>query len=505
MPAKLRIIPLSYQPDSAAWFALVRHLPNAAWLDSGRPQSSYGRFDIICAAPQQLIITRGSVTTIEHHHGLTESSRLDPFRLLNERLFATQIAPKSQTDELPPAQADLPFIGGALGYFNYDLGRQLEKLPSLARADIQLPELRLGIYPWAIIQDHSRKTAVLVINHALSQALGSAYNFLEIEQLCANAPENPVFHEVNELLKNGDKTFKINKFQSNLNVNEYTVALRKIQEYIRAGDCYQVNFAQRFSANYSGDPFVAYLALRQALPSPFSGFIQLDIYKDIDGKDIGSDKNADHNPDKRSAILSLSPERFIQVRGTAVETKPIKGTIKRGATLEEDQANAQWLQNSLKNRAENVMIVDLLRNDLSKHCTQVRVPKLCELQTFANVHHLVSTVTGELQPNATAVDVLRDAFPGGSITGAPKIRAMEIIEELEPTRRSIYCGSLGYISADGQMDTSIAIRTLVCDAGQIHCWGGGGIIADSEIDQEYRESIAKVKVLMDTLEHQFKH
>jgi para-aminobenzoate synthetase component 1 len=203
------------------------------------------------------------------------------------------------------------------------------------------------------------------------------------------------------------------------------------------------------------------------------------------------------------AVLSLSPERFIQVRGSEVETKPIKGTIKRGITPEEDAANAQWLQNSQKNRAENVMIVDLLRNDLSKHCANVRVPKLCELQTFANVHHLVSTVTGELKANASAIDVLRDAFPGGSITGAPKIRAMEIIEELEPTRRSLYCGSLGYISADGQMDTSIAIRTLVCDGNKIHCWGGGGIIADSETDQEYRESIAKVKVLMDTLEREF--
>ncbi len=177
--------------------------------------------------------------------------------------------------------------------------------------------------------------------------------------------------------------------------------------------------------------------------------------------------------------------------------------MKRGATKEEDEANALWLENSLKNRAENVMIVDLLRNDLSKHCVNVRVPKLCELQTFANVHHLVSTVTGDLTNNATAIDVLRDAFPGGSITGAPKIRAMEIIEELEPSRRSLYCGSLGYVSVDGQMDTSIAIRTLVCDGNKIHCWGGGGIVADSETDQEYRESIAKVSVLMETLEQQF--
>ncbi len=485
MPAELRIIPLDYQPDPAHWFAVVRHLPHAIWLDSGRPQSSYGRFDIICAAPQSVLTSRDGLTAITHHRGSDHKEKSehqdgDPFRLLNDLLFG----------KAAPCQAhtELPFIGGALGYFGYDLGRQLERLPVIAQADIQLPDLCIGIYPWAIIQDHQCSTACLVINETLSQSLGGAYNFLEIEQLCRAAAQKPVFHAAPNALKNNEKPFKISGFQSNLNVDEYYQALAKIQDYIRAGDCYQVNFAQRFSASFSGDPFIAYLALRQALPSPFSGFMQL---HDSDGKPSG-------------AVLSLSPERFIQVRGSAVETKPIKGTIKRGITPEEDATNAHWLQHSLKNRAENVMIVDLLRNDLSKHCSRVQVPTLCELQTFANVHHLVSTVTGELHPTATALDLLRDAFPGGSITGAPKIRAMEIIEELEPTRRSLYCGSLGYISVDGQMDTSIAIRTLVCDGERIHCWGGGGIVADSETEQEYRESIAKVNVLMDTLEHAFK-
>ena len=471
---KLRIIPLAYQPDSACWFNLVRHLPNALWLDSGRPASSYGRFDLISAAPQLLLTTAGAITHITDRDGQTSESNADPFALLRDLL--------SQTESLPGhTYSALPFIGGALGYFGYDLGRRLEKMPELALADIALPDMCVGIYPWAIVQDHLQQTACLVINESLSQTLGGAYNFLEIERLCENAAQNPVFHELKNDLKSASKSFKINRFESNLKVSEYRAALEKIQAYIRAGDCYQVNFAQRFSAEFSGDSFAAYLALRDVLPSPFSGFMQLD----------------------GGAVLSLSPERFIQVRGNQVETKPIKGTIKRGITPEQDAQNAQWLQNSLKNRAENVMIVDLLRNDLSKHCANVRVPLLCELQTFANVHHLVSTVTGELKDGANAIDVLRDAFPGGSITGAPKIRAMEIIEELEPARRSLYCGSLGYISADGQMDTSIAIRTLVCDGDKIHCWGGGGIIADSEIEQEYRESIAKVQVLMETLEQKF--
>jgi para-aminobenzoate synthetase component 1 len=465
------IVPLVYQPDSAHWFAAVRHLPNAIWLDSGHPGSSYGRFDIIAAAPQCLLETRGANTSIHYCDGRTDESAQDPFYLLK------QLLPIDQAAQDNP----LPFIGGALGYFGYDLGRRLENMPNLALDDIALPEMSVGIYPWAIVQDHKQQESWLVINESLSQKIGGAYNFLKIEQLCAAQAKKPLFHDLKQSLKSDDKSFKISHFKSNLNVGDYRAALAKIQNYIRAGDCYQVNFAQRFSAEFSGDPLIAYLVLRDALPSPFSGFMQLET----------------------GAVLSLSPERFIQVRGKDVETKPIKGTIKRGITPEEDAANAEWLQNSLKNRAENVMIVDLLRNDLSKHCANVRVPNLCELQTFANVHHLVSTVTGELKANASAVDVLRDAFPGGSITGAPKIRAMEIIEELEPTRRSLYCGSLGYISADGQMDTSIAIRTLVCDGNQIHCWGGGGIIADSETDQEYRESIAKVEVLMDTLEREF--
>lgn len=469
---KPRSLPLVYQPDPAFWYATLRHLPHAIWLDSGHPGSNYGRFDIIAAAPLCVLETRGEATLIRHISGKQETSDKDPFGLIQRFL---------PTGERP-FKPELPFVGGALGYFGYDLGRRLERLPNLAFEDICLPDMSLGIYPWAVLQDHLLKRAFLVINEGLTSLAGAAYNFLEIEDLCLSACAQTGFHEATNNLKTDHNSFKINGFEGNLNVDLYQRALAKIKDYISAGDCYQVNFAQRFTTEFSGDSFVAYLALREVLPSPFSGFMQLE----------------------GGAILSLSPERFIQARGKAVETKPIKGTIKRGVTLEEDAANAEWLQRSQKNRAENVMIVDLLRNDLSKHCKQVRVPRLCELQTFANVHHLVSTVTGELEENSSAVDLLRDAFPGGSITGAPKIRAMEIIEELEPSRRSVYCGSLGYISADGQMDTNIAIRTLVCDGNKMHCWGGGGIVADSESEQEYRESIAKVQVLMQTLEQNFK-
>lgn len=459
MLAKVQRRAISYCTHSVDWFNAIRHLPHAIWLDSGRPESTYGRFDILSASPAITLKTRANTTVIARGDGVEHSSKENPFRLLREQLITT-----APLDEVP-------FTGGALGYFAYDLGRRLEKIPEIAVPDIALPDMFVGIYPWAIIQDHQDKIAWLVTNEALS----ASYDFTEIEKIIR-------LHGLMQKPAANCFSFTINKFKPNLNVQEYANAIFKIQSYINAGDCYQVNFAQRFSAQYSGDSFAAYLSLRRALPSPFSAFMQLD----------------------QGAILSLSPERFIKVDGRSVETKPIKGTIARGLTQEEDLANAIALKSSLKDRAENLMIVDLLRNDLSKTCSDVKVTELFALQSFANVHHLVSTITAKLKPNRNSIDVLANSFPGGSITGAPKIRAMEIIEELEPTRRSLYCGSIGYISSCGNMDTNIAIRTLVCDAHEIHCWGGGGIVTDSVTEKEYQESLAKVNVLMDTLEQHFR-
>ncbi len=465
MPLSAQLIPIHYYPNSADWFVQIRHLAMPIWLDSGHPHSSYGRFDILSAAPAVSLNTVDGVTRIQQGD-LSETSTQNPFSVLQSYLPPVQ-----------PSLEQVPFCGGALGYFGYDLGRYLERLPDAALKDIALPDMSIGLYPWAIVQDHHKMQAWLVIN----KAVAVAYNFLEIKDICLVSTQNTRFHDLKQNLKSPSNSFKINSFKSNLKVGDYHLAIQKIQRYISAGDCYQVNFAQRFSANCQGDSFEAYLALRDALPSPFSAYMEL----------------------PEGAILSLSPERFIKLEQNQAETKPIKGTIARGKTPEEDTANAMALESSLKDRAENLMIVDVLRNDLSKSCTDVKVPELFSLQSFANVHHLVSTVTGTLKPNKTAVDLLANSFPGGSITGAPKIRAMEIIEELEPVRRSLYCGSLGYISACGNMDTSIAIRTLIRDKNKIHCWGGGGIVADSEPNKEYQETIAKVKVLLDTLEENF--
>lgn len=465
MSTPAQLIPIAYYVKSADWFVQVRHFAMPIWLDSGHPQSRYGRFDIISAAPALTLNTFGGLTHIQEGSARKTSTE-NPFALLQSYL------PQNQ-----PHHEQVPFCGGALGYFGYDLGRRLEVLPALATQDIALPDMNVGIYPWVIVQDHHEQQAWLVINRELAYA----YNFLEIEEICSAPYQNTRFHNLKQNLKIDQKSFIINSFESNLNVSDYRLAVKKIQAYIDAGDCYQVNFAQRFSAEFEGDPFAAYLKLRDSLPSPFSAYMEL----------------------AEGAILSLSPERFIKLEQSQVETKPIKGTIARGRTPSEDALHARILESSLKDRAENLMIVDLLRNDLSKTCTDVKVPELFSLQSFANVHHLVSTVTGTLKSGMTALDLLATSFPGGSITGAPKIRAMEIIEELEPVRRSVYCGSLGYISACGNMDTSIAIRTLVCDKNKIHCWGGGGIVADSEADKEYQESIAKVNVLLETLEQHF--
>ena len=465
MPTSVFLTAINYYPNSADWFTQLRHLDLPIWLDSCYPKSTYGRFDILSAAPAVTLNTTGD-TTIIQSGDTSEESKENPFSLLqtyltNDQSYAEQV----------------PFCGGALGYFGYDLGRRLEKLPEQAIRDIDLPDMCVGIYPWAIVQDHQIQKAWLVIN----KSVAPAYNFLEITALCSKASQSTRFHDLKQNLRYPEKPFNIKDFKGNLKVDKYNVAISKIQTYISDGDCYQVNFAQRFSADFEGDSLEAYLKLRETLPSPFSAYMEV----------------------PEGAILSLSPERFIKLEQNQVETKPIKGTIERGKNPQEDAANAQALQSSLKDKAENLMIVDLLRNDLSKTCLEVKVPELFSLQSFANVHHLVSTVTGVLKPDKNALDLLASSFPGGSITGAPKIRAMEIIEELEPVRRSIYCGSLGYISACGNMDTNIAIRTLICNRNQIHCWGGGGIVADSEAAKEYQESIAKVKVLLDTLEKNF--
>lgn len=259
----------------------------------------------------------------------------------------------------------------------------------------------------------------------------------------------------------------------------YDNAFDAIQKNIIAGNCYQVNFAQRFSAEFTGSSWHAYQLLRKKNPAPYSAFFALN----------------------HGAILSCSPERFLKIENDKVETKPIKGTAKRFADAAQDIASAQNLLRSEKDRAENVMIVDLLRNDLSRACTDVTVQQLCALDSFSNVHHLVSTITGKLSPEKSAMDLLQACFPGGSITGAPKIAAMKIIESLEPHRRSIYCGTIFYADIFNQVDSNILIRTAIFDQNKIHCYAGGGIVFDSVCESEYAETLMKIEKMIDALEN----
>ncbi|MDR5013404.1 aminodeoxychorismate synthase component I [Aeromonas veronii] len=422
-------------------------------LESAGPLGADNGFDIITADPLATLETRGEVTTLRVGVNISEHSE-DPLALLAH----TQ---QQLLGELDLCATHLPFIGGALGLFGYDLGRRFERLPVQAAADIAVPDMAVGIYDWALLRNVATGDWQLV--HWGNEAgLANRLAWLEQQQ----AKPAPAFA-------------LLGAWQSNMSRAEYGEKFDRIQAYLAAGDCYQINLTQRFSAPYQGDEWQAYCLLATANMAPFSAFIRL----------------------PESALLSLSPERFLLLDGRHIETKPIKGTRPRHPDPAIDRQVAQELAQADKDRSENLMIVDLLRNDIGRVSRpgSVSVPHLFAVESFPAVHHLVSTIHGELDAHWQGVDLLRACFPGGSITGAPKIRAMEIIEELEPQRRNAYCGSIGYLSQHGRMDTSICIRTLIAEAGRLHCWAGGGIIADSDADSEYQETYDKVARILPPL------
>ncbi len=447
-------------------FTPLANTPWAMWLDSGQSEHIDGRFDILVWQPEVTLCTYGDKTNIHHiDTNKRKMSEEDPLSLLEK--VQQQIIAK-----MPSSKEELPFLGGALGYFSYDLGRCFEALPEQALRDINSPDMAVGIYAQAVIYDHKHEQYFLICPEERRVALTNY-----IHQIVIDKPNSA----------QAAKSFALTSpWQSNMDQASYTQKFNQVQQYLLSGDCYQINLSQRFSADYQGDEFQAYLALRSENKAPFSAFIQLE----------------------EIAILSVSPERFLQLSNGKVQSKPIKGTLPRGINKQQDEAYAQQLANSSKDRAENLMIVDLLRNDISKVCkaNTVVVPKLFDIESFPAVHHLVSTVEGQLAEQYNACDLLRGAFPGGSITGAPKIRAMEIIEQLEPHRRSVYCGSIGYISTCGTMDTSITIRTLICqksnkqiEQGKIYCSAGGGLVADSAATSEYQETFDKVNRILPIL------
>ncbi|ABL99893.1 aminodeoxychorismate synthase component I [Shewanella amazonensis] len=460
--AQLAVKTLDWTASTSDIFTPLASQPWSMLLDSADAPHMDAHWDILVAAPV------ATLKVYESHSELTYAG--------NTLRLDTSECPFSQLQSVQHAlfsvqkNTSLPFAGGALGSFNYDLGRRIERLPSTALDDINLPLACIGFYDWALMRSYQSDSWQLV-HYLGDDALNETLAWLEQQRdfAQAGAESNTSFSLLTE-------------FTPQITRDQYQQKFNQVQSYLASGDCYQINLTQRFSADYQGSEWQAYLKLRSANVAPFSAFVRLE----------------------EGAILSISPERFIKLDGRQVETKPIKGTLPRLPDPDADKTNAILLKASPKDRAENLMIVDLLRNDIGRVASpgSVRVPKLFEVESFPAVHHLVSTVTAQLAENKDAFDLLRAAFPGGSITGAPKIRAMEIIEELEPSRRSIYCGSIGYISQHGNMDTSITIRTLAAVDGKLYCWAGGGVVADSIADSEYQETFDKISRILPILEQE---
>ncbi|WP_263433857.1 aminodeoxychorismate synthase component I [Celerinatantimonas diazotrophica] len=412
------------------------------------------RYSIAVADPIVAMQTSGQITTIETPNGRYTTTE-EPFLLCQQ--LRQQWLGSEQTSELP-------FCGGLVGAFGYELGRAKTSATKSNLPDF--PDMLTGLYDWALIFDRIDKNTTLVVNTTQNdggQKLQQRWQWLNQHTL------KPI------------KEFsKCSPWQGSLDQRAYESCIGQIKEYLESGDCYQVNMTQQFYCNFKGDLRYAYQQLLSTNQVPFAAYLNF----------------------PQGTILSLSPERFIKLDGQYIETKPIKGTRPRHSDPALDQQLADELSHSIKDRAENVMIVDLLRNDIGQVSQpgSVQVPKLFAIESFKAVHHLVSTVTGKLNDNLTAEDLLHACFPGGSITGAPKVRAMEIIDELEPHRRSIYCGAIGYISQNAKMDTNIAIRTLVAHHDRLYVWAGGGIVADSKADEEYQECFDKLAKILPVLE-----
>jgi para-aminobenzoate synthetase component 1 len=455
---------LDWQIETKQLFALFCDKPWAMLLDSSRAPHTDATFDIIAINP---------IATLTSDEGKCEFTPMNSEIAGLNLVLPTDLSPLATLAYVhhvlyPTQQAsEHPFSVGAIGAWGYDLGRRSETLPIIANKDIHLNEMNIGFYDFCLVYSY-KENCWYAYHYCGKPALDIELKNIQ-SKLKNHTPSQPQKHP-----------FKLTTaWQNQLTQQEYQQKFTQVQDYLLSGDCYQINLTQRFEARYEGDEWQAYCALASANKAPFSAFIRLPEH----------------------CVLSISPERFIRLHHNHIETKPIKGTMARSTNVELDQLAASTLQASEKDRAENVMIVDLLRNDIGKVAApgSVKVPSLFAIESFPAVHHLVSTITATLATDQNAFTLLQAAFPGGSITGAPKIRAMQIIEELEPSRRNLYCGSIGYVSQNGHMDTSITIRTLVTQHNVMYCWAGGGIVADSDVGSEYQESFDKVSKILPLL------
>jgi para-aminobenzoate synthetase component 1 len=471
-------------PDPLTACARFQDLPFLTFLDSATDPEHLGRHSFLAADPATAVRSKGQLTQ----------------QLVDGRWIRVAPDPLTHVGALlaphagDPVTGLPPFQGGVAGYVGYDWGMMLERVPRTRYDDLSVPDVLLGLYDWVIAWDHAERRAWVISTGipergtAREQRAARRLAFVK-ERLAVRPDVGGLPSRQKDAVASGAPrrpaapSYPVSDFpgvRSNFTREGYLDAVGRVIEYVCAGDIFQANLSQRLEAPLVGTPLDLYRRLRHRNAAPFSAYL-----------DFGD-----------LVVASSSPERFLRVQpGGRVETRPIKGTRPRGLSPEHDAALARALVESEKDRAENVMIVDLLRNDLSRVCRAgtVRVPELFALEHYATVHHLVSTVVGELAPEHPPADLLRAAFPGGSITGAPKVRAMQIIAELEPTQRAVYCGSIGYLSLTGALDTSIVIRTCLVLGRQVYAQVGGGIVADSDPESEYRETLDKARGLVAAL------
>src|SRR5262245_18549507 len=483
-------------PDPVRCCELLAGLSYRLLLDSATSGTRLGRYSFLTADPVAVVWSKGATTVVvDRLNGSRRAVEGDPLQAVRSLL------PPLATDPVPNLP---PFQGGAAGYLAYDWSRSLERLPAPKYDDLALADVVLGVYDWVLAWDHALSRAWLISTGMPETSTSARTKRAEVRAAFVRGQLQSLLPVVAQGFSPADGLKPCATFdpaspeaapsfpveggwwdsrlglRSSFTHRGYLDAITRVREYIFAGDIFQSNLSQRFEAPLIEAGWTIYRRVRTQNPAPFAAYL------DFPGVEV----------------LSASPERFLRVDvGGHVETRPIKGTRPRGLGPEHDAALGLVLSESAKDRAENLMIVDLMRNDLSQVCAPgtVRVSELFALEHYATVHHLVSTVLGDLAPGQDALDLLRAAFPGGSITGAPKVRAMEIIAELEPSQRGIYCGSIGYLSVTGALDTSIAIRTAVVIGDRVYFSAGGGIVADSDPEQEYQETLDKARGMIDAL------
>ena len=452
------------------FFREVSGYPGVIFLDSSDVRENSGRYSFVMFEPLISYLPTKTLLKINNNKNLVLHNKIEDALEEWQKIYLQN---KNYTDlELPP------FTGGFVGYFSYDLSKQIEEISSFSIPNV--PGYCIGLYNKVFAFDHIKQECFIFVNEIDGFVIDAENELNRLELLYKSATDK--FTGTDSTTENIPPI----TLQSNFTKAKYKDMLAKARNYILNGDVYEINLAQCLSAKIGSTypKLSLYLHLRQKNKAPFSAYLDFSYLFKSDFQ-----------------ILSLSPERFLAVKDNKIEARPIKGTIKSSSDHATDQQLIKMLENSEKDRAENIMIVDLLRNDLGKICKarSVNVSQLCGIESYTNLHHMVSVINGELRADKSIFDVILAAFPGGSVTGAPKIRAMQLIEELEKTARGVYCGSIGYFGFNGNIDFNITIRTISIVGEELRLYSGGAITLDSDFDAEYDETMLKVQKIAEVL------